>query len=197
MKKTNFLMALLATIVVAFAFSTANVEYKVDKRQSKVNWTGKKVSGAHEGTIKVADGKLISDGKTITGGTFDIDMSSITCSDLKDQGYNDKLVGHLKSDDFFSAEKFPKSTLVIKSATSQGKDQYKITGDLTIKGITKPIEFPAAVQISGSEIKATAKIIVDRTLYDIKYGSGSFFDNLGDKAINNEFELNVDLVAKK
>ncbi len=197
MKKANFLVALIATVVVAFAFTTANVDYKVDKQQSKVAWVGKKVTGQHTGMINIADGKFTSDGKTLTGGSFEIDMNSITCTDLTDKGYNDKLVGHLKSDDFFSTEKFPKSTFVITSLTALGKDQYKVVGNLTIKGITKPVEFPALIQVTDKEVKAAAKIKVDRTKYDIKYGSGSFFDNLGDKAIDNDFELNVDLVANK
>lgn len=197
MKKTNFLVAVFAAVAVAFAFSTANVEYKVDKQQSKVNWVGKKVTGEHQGFINISDGKVITNGKTVTGGTFDIDMTSITCTDLTDKGYNDKLVGHLKSDDFFGTEKFPKATLVITSAKDLGKGQYTVAGNLTIKGITKPVEFPAAIQVTEKEVRSTARIKVDRTKYDIKYGSGSFFDNLGDKAIDNEFELNVDLIAKK
>lgn len=197
MKKTNLLVAIFAAVAVAFAFSAANVEYKVDKQQTKVNWVGKKVTGEHQGFINVSEGKLITNGKTVTGGTFDIDMTSITCTDLTDKGYNEKFVGHLKSDDFFGTEKFPKATLVITSAKALGKDQYTVAGNLTIKGITKPVEFPAAIQVTEKEVRGTARIKVDRTKYDIKYGSGSFFDNLGDKAIDNEFELNVDLIAKK
>lgn len=197
MKKMNFFATLLAVTVAAFAFTMANVEYKVDVQKSQVGWLGKKVTGSHNGMINISDGKLITDGKALTGGTFNIDMNSITCADLTDKEYNAKLIGHLKSDDFFGTEKFPKSTLVITSVTSTGKDQYKVAGNLTIKGITKPVEFPATIQVSDTEVKAAAKIKIDRTKYDIKYGSGSFFENLGDKAIDNEFELTVDLVAKK
>jgi polyisoprenoid-binding protein YceI len=197
MKKMNFLATLLAITVAAFAFTMANVEYKVDTQKSKVGWLGKKVTGEHKGMINIADGKLISDGKTVTGGSFTIDMNSMTCTDLTDKEYNAKLLGHLKSDDFFGTAKFPKSTFVITSVTPLTGNQYKVAGNLTIKGITKPVEFPATIQVSDVEIKAAATIKVDRTLYDIKYGSGKFFDNIGDKAINDEFELNVDLVAKK
>ena len=178
------------------SFSGKGIEYKVDNSQSKVTWLGKKVTGEHSGAINIADGKLITNGKSIQGGTFNIDMSSITNTDMQGE-YSDKLVGHLKSDDFFSTEKFPKATLVITKLTPKGKDQYDVKGNLTIKGITKPIEFPATITNGGDKITAKAKIVVDRTKYDIRYGSGSFFDNLGDKAIDNNFELNVNLVAKK
>ena len=122
-------------------------------------------------------------------------MTSIVCKDLKDAEYNGKLVGHLKNDDFFATDKFPKANFVLKSAKSTGVDTYDISGDLTIKGITKPVTFPATVKVTGKALTAVAKITVDRTLYDIKYGSGSFFDNLGDKAINNDFTLDVNMVA--
>ncbi|MBC7488253.1 MAG: YceI family protein [Cytophagaceae bacterium] len=191
-------VALTAAIAFsALAFTAASITFKVDKTKSKVTWIARKVTGEHTGTVNIADGKLTSDGKNILGGSFDIDMNTITCADLTDADYNGKLIGHLKSDDFFSVAKFPKSTLAITKATSTGNGTYKINGNLTIKGITQPIEFPATVTISATQVTAKAKILVDRTKYDIKYGSASFFDSLGDKAINNEFELNVDLVAKK
>jgi len=196
MKRYNLILATL-TVLLLSAFTLATTEFKVDTKQSKVTWTGKKVTGEHTGTIAISEGKLISDGKTFTGGSFSIDMNSITCSDLTDAEYNGKLVGHLKSDDFFSTEKYPVSTFTITSVTSKGKDQYSVKGNLTIKGITKELVFPATIQTSGNKITAKAKIIVDRAKYDIRYGSGSFFDNLGDKAINDEFELNVELVAVK
>lgn len=196
MKRNGLFIAVIFAFL-AMAFTARTTEYKVDAKQSKVVWLGKKVTGEHTGAINIADGKLLSDGKTISGGSFNIDMASMTCTDLADAGYNEKFVGHLKSDDFFSTAKFPKSTFVITKVTSTGKDQYNVKGNLTIKGITKELEFPATITTAGNQIKAKAKIVVNRTLYDIKYGSGSFFDNLGDKAINDDFELNVDLVAAK
>jgi len=193
--KSLFIAALIA--IVAMAFTTAHLEYKVDSKQSKLTWLGKKVTGEHTGNISISDGKILSDGKAIKGGSFTIDMNSITCNDLTDAGYNQKLVGHLKSDDFFGCEKNPKANFVITKVTPSGKDQYNVKGNLTIKGISKEVEFPATITHAGNQVKANATIVVDRTKYDIKYGSGSFFDNLGDKAINNEFELKVELVAVK
>jgi polyisoprenoid-binding protein YceI len=196
MKTKSIILAALIG-VSAMSFTDKSTEYKVDANKSKVTWTGRKVVGEHTGNVRVSDGKLLVTGSTFTGGTFVIDMASITNTDLTDATYNEKLVGHLKSDDFFSTAKFPKATLVVKSASKTGADQYNVKGDLTIKGITNPVEFPATVKISGKEVSGRAKIMIDRTKYDIKYGSGSFFDNLGDKAIDNMFELNVDLVATK
>lgn len=195
--RTILLSASVAVLSMGFTPKTPKAtEYKADKQQSKISWLGKKVTGEHNGSINLADGKLTTKGNAITGGIFTIDMTSITNADLTDAGYNQKLVGHLKSDDFFSTEKYPTSTLVLTKVTPTGKNQYKVNGDLTIKGIKKPIEFPATITLDGNQLRGKAKLVIDRTKYDIKYGSGSFFDNLGDKAINNDFELNIDLVAK-
>ncbi|MFB9863933.1 YceI family protein [Rufibacter immobilis] len=197
MKLRNTVLAALVALVT-FAFAGKGVDYKVVNNQSKVTWKGTKVAGEHTGLISIANGKLNSDGKNILGGYFEIDMNSITCTDITDAKYNQQLVGHLKNDDFFGTDKFPKSTLQITKVTpTKTKGQYLVNGDLTIKGIKKPVQFPATVTFAGNQIKAKANIKVDRTKYDIKYGSGSFFDNLGDKAISNEFDLNVDLVAQK
>ncbi len=115
-------------------------------------------------------------------------MTTINTTDLSGD-YKSQLDGHLNSDDFFSTANNPTSSLVFTNVESSGKNSYKVTGDLTIKGITKPVTFD--VSIYGS--KATATLKVDRTNYDVKYGSGSFFDNLGDKTIYDEFDLVVDL----
>lgn len=196
--KTNTILIALFAGLFAFAFTVVkDTAYKVDQQQSQINWTGRKVTGEHSGTINISDGKLTWDGKKLSGGSFEIDMNSLVNTDITDPDYNQKLVGHLKSDDFFSTEKHPKANFVITKVTPLSGKQSQIKGDLTIKGITREVEFPATIQANGDQLKATAKIVVDRTLYDIRYGSGSFFDDLGDKAIDNNFELNVALVANK
>ena len=195
--KTKHILFTAAFALAAFAFNMAAITYKVDSKQSKVTWIGRKVTGEHTGNISLMDGTFAFDGKAVTGGSFNIDMNSITCTDLTDAEYNGKLIGHLKSDDFFSTAKFAKSTLVLTKLVPTGKNQYNVMGNLTIKGVSHPIEFPATITVALDKITAKGKIMVDRTKYDIKYGSASFFDSLGDKAISNEFELNVDLVAKK
>jgi polyisoprenoid-binding protein YceI len=185
----------------AFSFvdrdSKSVTTYKVDTQKSAIVWTGKKVTGAHTGNISLSKGTITADGKTIKGGTFEIDMNSITVTDLKDSTYNKKLVGHLKNDDFFGVEKHPKATFVITKVTPKTGNEYDVTGKLTIKGITHDVSFPATITTTANSLTAIAKIAVDRTKYDIKYGSGSFFDNLGDKAIDNDFTLDLNLVAVK
>ena len=157
---------------------------EVKKEKSHVVWKGYKVTGSHQGTIEMKSGQLAFDNGRLTGGEFVIDMSTIANTDLSGE-YKEKLEGHLRSDDFFSVESHPTSTMIIREVKSTAKNAYEVTGDLTIKGITKPITFDLSVY--GN--KATANLKVDRTKYDIKYGSASFFDDLADKAIYDEFEL--------
>ena len=189
MKALNALF-LMAAIVVLASFTIKDKGYKIDSEKSKITWIGKKVTGQHNGTIALAEGTLTSKGKKIDGGSFTIDMTS-----LKDSEGNARLEGHLKSDDFFSTEKNPKATFVISKIEPKTGDDYTVTGNLTIKGITNAIEFPATIQLSGGQVTAKAKIIVDRTKFDIKFRSGNFFENLGDKAIDDNFELNVELTG--
>nr|WP_295865591.1 YceI family protein [uncultured Chitinophaga sp.] len=169
--------------------------YQVDKSQSKLNWVGKKVTGQHSGTINVSDGKLDIENNVLKGGSFSLDTRSIAVTDIKDADGNAKLVGHLKSEDFFGVEKHPSANFVITQVTPKGSGKYDITGNLTIKGITHPITFPATVTVAGKQISAKADIKVDRTKYNIRYGSKSFFEGIGDKAIYDEFDLAVELVA--
>lgn len=189
MKHVNKVFA-VAVMVALMSFTVKDREFKIDNQKSKITWLGKKVTGQHAGTISLSEGKIIANGNKITGGSFTIDMTS-----LKDEAANARLEGHLKSDDFFSTEKFPTATFVTTKIESMAGDQFLVKGNLTIKGITNPIEFPAIIQISNGQVTARAKIVVDRTKYDIKYRSGNFFENLGDKVIEDNFELNVDLIG--
>jgi polyisoprenoid-binding protein YceI len=169
--------------------------FKVDNQGSKLTWQAKKATGEHNGEVKISNGQFISDNNTLKSGSFDIDLNTITDADLTDQASNDKLVSTLKSETFFSTDKFPKASFVIVSATKTTGNQYDIKGKLTIKGITNDVSFPATLAISGKKLNATAKITVDRTKYDIKFRSKNFFENLGDKVIYDDFDLNVNLVA--
>lgn len=197
----KYLMSILGIsvtlLLVAFTNPIVGNLQKVDIEKSQIVWKGHKVTGSHEGKLKLKSGALEFDSKNmLTGGRFEIDMTSMTNTDLSGETSN-KLLGHLKSDDFFSVSKFPVSTLVIKKANKVKGNMYKLTGDLTIKGITKPISFDAEVVNDNTGSKATATIKVDRTLYDVRYGSGKFFENLGDKAIYDDFDLEVELVLNK
>ncbi|OWK68981.1 lipid-binding protein [Pedobacter sp. AJM] len=186
---------LLVAVVSLSAFKSPvkPVAYTVDPAKSTITWVGKKVTGSHNGTIALQSGTLNVDGKKVTGGTFTIDMNSI-----KDADGSAKLEGHLKADDFFGTAKFPTSTFVITKVAGSGA-ALTVTGNLTIKGITKPVTFPATVAVNadGTVSALAGKILVDRTKYDIRYGSKSFFDSIGDKAIDDNFEIGVKLVAKK
>ena len=169
---------------------------KVDVAASNVEWVGKKVTGQHNGTIKLTGGRLeMDDSGNLTGGLFTVDMKSIVCLDLSGDSKG-KLEGHLKSDDFFGVEKYPTSTFVITKAVPQGPGKYKVVGNVTIKGTTEEIQFPVSIEEKGGKLTATADISIDRSKFDIRYGSGSFFDNLGDKTIYDNFDLTVSIVTK-
>ena len=189
--KKNVLSLALAIIFGASATASTPIDgekKEVKTNESKVTWKAYKVTGSHTGTVDLKEGALMFDGDKLTGGEFVVNMASLISTDLEGE-YKGKLEGHLKSDDFFGVETHPTSKLVFTKVKASGKNSYEVTGDLTIKGITKPVTFD--VSIYGS--KATATLKVDRAEYDVRYGSGSFFDNLGDKTIYDEFDLVVDL----
>ncbi len=194
MKQLLFFLPLLALLSMA-AFSP--VVYKADVASSVIVWKGYKVTGEHTGTVKLKNGELqFTDGK-LTGGSFEVDMNTITCTDLEG-ATAEKLVGHLKSDDFFGVQKYPIARFVItKAFPTDTKGNYRIAGNITIKETTKEIRFNAFVTESSGQVKATGKMTIDRSEFNVRYGSGSFFDNLGDKTIYDEFDLNVTVVAKK
>ena len=184
----------ITTIVLVafmtFSFTTIEDEEKkeIKTENSKVVWKGYKVTGSHEGTIAIKSGYLNFIEDKLTGGSFVIDMSTITNTDLEGE-YKGKLERHLKSDDFFGVEKFPTGDLIFTKVKSTGKNSYKITGDLTIKGITETVSF--ALSVYGN--KANASLKIDRSKFDVRYGSTSFFDGLKDKAIYDEFDIIADL----
>ena len=190
MRKSIKNLAAVAIIAFAtFSFTTIVKEKKEIKTdESKVVWKGYKVTGSHEGTIALESGSLSFEGDKLVGGEFVIDMTTINSTDLQGE-YKDKLDGHLKSDDFFGVTKHPKASLVFTKVKASGKNAYEVTGDLTIKGKTHPVSF--VISIYGN--KATTSLKVDRTKYDVRYGSTSFFDGLKDKAIYDEFDLVADL----
>ena len=184
----NFKTIAIVVFIAVSTIASAQTK-KIDVSKSTVKWVGKKVTGQHEGTINLKDGFLVFKGKKLNGGTFTVDQTSIEVTDLKAGQGKEKLEGHLKADDFFGTDTYATSKLVFKKITSKPNGVYTITGDLTIKEVTAPITFD--LTLKGTNATTTLKI--DRTKYGIKYGSGSFFDNLGDKAISDEFELTVSL----
>lgn len=188
--KRSILSIIIATVVFgSLGFTSPEKEAKEIKlEKSQVIWKGYKVTGSHTGTISLKSGSLLFNKETLVGGEFVMDMPQITTTDLTGE-YKDKLEGHLKSDDFFGVAKHPTATLIFTNVKATGKNSYQITGDLTIKGIKNSVTFEMSVY--GN--KANASLKVDRTKYDVKYGSTSFFDDLADKAIYDEFDLVADL----
>ncbi len=188
--KTNFTKAIFATVIALtlVAFTTNFEKKKVKVDESQIMWTGEKLTGSHEGTISLKNGYFEFENGTLVGGEFTADMTSINVTDL-DGDMKAKLEGHLNSDDFFGVKNYKTAKFTIKTAAEKSNGLYGVSGDLTIKGKTNPIAF----DLKLADNKATTKLVIDRTKYDIKYGSGSFFDNLGDKTIYDEFTLDIKL----
>jgi polyisoprenoid-binding protein YceI len=192
--KQFIIIALMA--VVAMSAATMN-SYKVDTGVSNIVWTGYKVTGQHTGNVKIKNGNITTANGQLTGGSFEIDMTSITCTDLQGGGA-DKLVGHLKSADFFGVDTHPVAKYVItKAIPTDSKGNYKIVGNLTIKNITKEVKFNAVFAEKDGAVYSTGKMTVDRSDFDVRFGSGSFFDGLGDKTIYDDFDLNISLTARQ
>ena len=171
-----------------------NGTYVANTKTSTLNWKGYKPTGAHDGTVAIKDGSLVISEGNLSGGSFTFDMTAITVLDIPaDDEYNAKLVGHLKSPDFFDSANQPTATFEITSV-----EGASVKGNLTVKGITKPIEFTATlaktelgIELSGDTFK------IDRTKFGIEYKSKSFFENLKDKFIDDEFEISFKVEASK
>jgi len=192
-------LALVVLAVFAMSFTTNKLidgNHEISASESSVKWVGKKVTGQHTGTVAVKEGELvIKDGK-LEGGSFVIDMTSITSTGLEGE-YLQKLNGHLKSDDFFGVANYPEAKFTITKVKAKGTNgRFEVTGKMTIKTTTKPLTFDAQLVNNGGKLVAVADIVIDRSEFDIRYGSGSFFDDLGDKTIYDDFTLSVNLVAK-
>lgn len=185
MKKISLLL-----IIIFFASISFAQNMNVNASSSELKWTGKKVTGEHWGFVSLKDGSLNIKNNKIESGVFNIDMSTINCKDLEDETWNKKLVGHLKSDDFFSVDKYPIATLTITNSTPFKDGISNVTAKLSIKGFTHPVNF----KVKKEKDEYTATITVDRTKYEVKYGSGKFFDNLGDNMIYDDFILDVKIV---
>jgi polyisoprenoid-binding protein YceI len=192
----NLALVVLAVFAMSFTEKLIDGNHEINATDSKVEWVGKKVTGQHNGTVAIKSGELIIKDGTLQGGTFVMDMTSITSTDLEGE-YQQKLNGHLQSADFFGVEKFPTATFKITEVKPNGKNgKFTVTGDMTIKSTTKPVSFDAQLVANGDKVVAIADIVIDRSEFDVRYGSGSFFDDLGDKTIYDDFTLSVNLVTK-
>ncbi|HEX6223696.1 MAG TPA: YceI family protein [Chryseolinea sp.] len=171
--------------------------FEIQKESSTVNWTGKKVLGLHTGTINISRGQIdISNGK-VNASEVVIDMTSLTITDITDPQTLQDFRSHLWNDDFFSIETYRTAALKIQHGELVGDSEYKLIGQLTIKDITRSVTFLARIEILTDSLYSTGELPVDRTLYNIRYGSGKFIDNLGDKLIYDEFVLQFKLIGQK
>lgn len=189
MKTKELLIA--ASFLFAGTGLFAQEKMKIDLKKSSIEWQGKKVGGKHNGMIQLESGSLEMQNDKMVSGSFVVDMTSITNLDLKNEGSNQKLVGHLKSDDFFGVEKYPTARFVLSESTEFADGKATVSGEITIKGRTEKISFD--VMREGEAF--SAKVDIDRSKFDVRYGSKSFFDNLGDKAINDIFTLQIRLMV--
>ncbi len=193
-------MLKLALIILTLGNTPANdaevANYSVNVTESAIEWKGETVAKFHTGTVDLKEGNLeMIDGK-LTGGSFEVSMASINCTDLEGE-WKGKLEGHLKSDDFFGVETYPTATFVMTEAKQLDGGNYEVTGDFTVKGKTEVITFNTEVTEADGNITAVSEFTFDRAKFDVRYGSDNFFDNLGDKAIYNDIPLKITLKAAR
>lgn len=178
----------MSMVVVAFTLASFSVQATdVDLKKSEVKWKGTKVTGEHYGKVALKSAKVELEGENLKNAEFVVDLNSITAEDIQDPEWNKKFITHMKSGDFFEVEKYPTAKLVTKKIEGN-----KVKADLTIKGKTHPVEF--TYKKDGNAY--TGDFTFDRTKFDMIYGSGNFFKNLGDKVIHDKVELGFKVVLK-
>lgn len=214
----NFIKVSSLLFVGALMMSCANSENKTESSEAKqvsvsegektfsinasnstINWIGSKPTGKHEGTIQISQGEVLVTDGNLVGGNFTIDMNTIKNVDLTEPEDNAKLVGHLKSADFFEVEKYPTSKFVITSVEpiTGSTENYNVTGNLTLKENTKSVTFPVLFSLTEEMLKVeSTAFLIDRSEWDVRYGSRKFFDNLRDNYISDDISLKVTINAK-
>lgn len=202
--KAMMLAVLMVAPLTMMSFTTeespVGPAFALTNEKSTVAWKGMKPGGEHYGVIDVVNGKIETDGAKVTGGSFTIDMNSIVCQDLTSEGMNNRLVGHLKSEDFFFTEAYPKAFFNITKVTARQSSEagftanYMVTGDLTVRGTTKEISFPAKITMDDNMVYAkTGQIELDRTEWNVNYQSKKIFANLKDSYIDDTMIVSLDL----
>jgi polyisoprenoid-binding protein YceI len=172
-------------------------KYSIDTRESVLTWEGFMVLGfdeKHVGYVYTSKGELIIDKDQLVGGTVEVDMNTI---EYGDKDNKNTPIKHLKSPDYFDVEKFPTSTFSITKVVDAGGGNIKVTGNLTLKGITKAVTFPANIAVKDGIVKSNGKVTIDRTQWGIRYASGKFYDNLADQAVSDDIEIHMKIAAKK
>ncbi|MFP9098091.1 YceI family protein [Flavobacterium sp. RHBU_24] len=180
-------------------FSTdkaANEKYSIDTKGSVITWKGGNVAGSntHTGYISISKGALTAENGQLVGGTAEVDMNTMSDeSHDSDSG----LISHLKNPDFFDVERFPSAKIVLTKVVPANNGNSNVTGNLTIKGITHPVTFPAKIEVKVGILTMNGKLVIDRTLWDINYKSGKLLYIIADEAISDSIEFYIKIVAKK
>ena len=192
--KVVFVCTALLTLIIASDTLYINVE------NSNINWIGRKVTGEHSGTLNLSKGWVVMQEGSIIGGKFIFDMTSIKNTDIESPEWKEKLEKHLMAEDFFFVDSFPNAILEIKYHHQIIDDKTgqtnQIIADLTIRGITHEINFPINISHTKSNFYAEGSIDIDRTLFNIKYNSVTFFEELGDRMIYDDFTVQFSLQTK-
>jgi len=171
--------------------ATADNIYNIETAQSQITWIGREVStSSHYGTLDFVSGNFEISNGAIVNGEFIVDMTSINNQDMEGDS-KARLEGHLKSDDFFSVESYPTAAISINSSELISDGKWNVSADLSIKGFTHPVNF----EMISSEDGWSANLVFDRSKYDVRFRSGSFFENLGDKLIYDDIELSINLTT--
>ena len=196
MKKLHLLWLAAGLLLSAFSLDT-NETYEALTDESQITWAASRPGKTHDGTLAISEGTLIFEENQLVSGDFKIDMNSIAVSDIEPGKMNDRLVNHLKSADFFDVENHQEARFEIVSSEAK-EDQVLIKGNLTLKGITKAVDFMATITSNDDTLILEADTFkIDRTRWDIKYRSGKFFDNLKNKLIDDTIDITVKVSAKK
>ena len=192
--KVIFVGTVLVTLITASDTLYINVD------SSTINWIGRKVTGEHSGTLNLSKGWVVMQEGSIIGGKFIFDMTSIKNTDIESPEWKEKLEKHLMAEDFFFVDSFPNAILEIKYHHQIVDDKTgqtnQIIADLTIRGITHEINFPINISHSKSNFYAEGLIDINRTLFNIKYNSGTFFEELGDRMIYDNFTVQISLQTR-
>ncbi|MBS0010622.1 MAG: YceI family protein [Bacteroidales bacterium] len=195
MKKVHYIL-----MAIILGTSTAGMQaqtYIADPDNTLILWQGKKIGGDHDGTINLKSGEIEMVNNKPVGGKIVIDMTSIINRDITNEGMNERLVNHLRSDDFFSVDKYPEAVFQITGSEVNNGGAIKVKGNMTIKGITEAMELVSSLTSSEGALIFTGHIDIDRTLFDVRFGSTKFFANIADKAINDIFTLDYELYLEE
>ncbi|WP_395737180.1 YceI family protein [Prosthecobacter sp.] len=185
------------------AAASPDGRYEIDTETSLVRWTGRNLFNHHHGTLKLSGGQIEIQNGVLQSATFTLDMNSIACEDLADTAFNAMLIRHLRDDDFFAVDRFPTAEFVCTHADplpscTPGTPNYTLHGDITLRGVTRPLSFPAVIAAAdASHLTGQAQFELDRTQFGSHYGSGRLFAFLGKHVVNDHIHLHIKLHARR